>query len=95
MYIVTVRTCHTCTCTLSQYVLVIHVHVHCHSTYLSLIGFYLFRELPELEYPVFDAGVLRSPVAPKVEEGKVVINNLTHNAMKTRLVYSTCNCFSV
>ncbi len=60
--------------------------------YLSnaLMLFVLRRENPPLEHFVFDTDLLDSPVAPKAEPGKIVINNLTHTAMKSRywLYYS-------
>lgn len=47
----------------------------------------LYREDPPLDFFVFESGLLDNQVAPKVEAGKVVINNLTCNSMKTRYTY--------
>ncbi len=42
------------------------------------------RENPPLDYFSFEVDLLESPTAPKVEAGKIVVNNLTHNVMKLR-----------
>ena len=44
------------------------------------------RDQLQVEHYEFDHGLQLSHVSPNVDAGKVVIDNLTHNSMKTRQV---------
>ena len=53
-----------------------HTHMHTHT--------HAHREQPPVEHFEFDETLLQGYCSPKVDSGKVVINNLSHNPMKTR-----------
>ena len=75
-----------------QYTLCVlyHTHVYTHTHTHTCTP----REQSALEYFEFDGSLLQSYCSPQAQSGKVVVNNLTQNNMKTRCV-CVCVCVCV